>query len=94
MCLAVPGQILEIRDDRGTRMAIIDFDGIRKEICLAYLPDIEVGDYAIVHVGFAIARIDEASARETLAMFKELGVLDEELAADPSPDGAREGVVT
>jgi hydrogenase expression/formation protein HypC len=94
MCLAVPGQILEIRDDRGTRMAIIDFDGIRKEICLAYLPDIEVGDYAIVHVGFAIARIDEASARETLAMFKELGVLDEELGADPSADGAREGMVT
>jgi hydrogenase expression/formation protein HypC len=98
MCLAVPGQILEIRDDRGTRMAIIDFDGIRKEICLAYLPDIEVGDYAIVHVGFAIAQIDEASARETLAMFKELGVLDEELAAEPahgpSPDGAREGAAT
>ncbi len=98
MCLAVPGQILEIRDDRGTRMAIVDFDGIRKEICLAYLPDIEVGDYTIVHVGFAIARVDEASARETLAMFKELGVLDEELAADPShdpaPDGTREGVVT
>jgi hydrogenase expression/formation protein HypC len=94
MCLAVPGQILEIRDDRGTRMAIIDFDGIRKEICLAYLPDIEVGDYAIVHVGFAIARIDEASARETLAMFKELGVLDEELAVNPSPEGPREGVVT
>jgi hydrogenase expression/formation protein HypC len=93
MCLAVPGQILEIRDDRGTRMAIIDFDGIRKEICLAYLPDIEVGDYAIVHVGFAIARIDEASARETLAMFKELGVLDEELAADPSEE-TREGAVT
>ncbi len=51
MCLAVPGKILEIRDERGTRMAIIDFDGVRKEICLAYLPDIEVGDYAIVHVG-------------------------------------------
>jgi hydrogenase expression/formation protein HypC len=94
MCLAVPGQILEIRDDRGTRMAIIDFDGIRKEICLAYLPDIEVGDYAIVHVGFAIARIDEASARETLAMFKELGVLDEELVAEPPPDGAPGSVAT
>jgi hydrogenase expression/formation protein HypC len=93
MCLAVPGQILEIRDDRGTRMAIIDFDGIRKEICLAYLPDVEVGHYVIVHAGFAIAQIDEASARETLAMFAELGVLDEELAADP-PDETREGAVT
>ena len=79
MCLAVPGQIIDIRDEQGTRMATIDFDGIRKDICLAYLPDIAIGDYAIVHVGFAIARVDEASALETLAMFRELGVLDEEL---------------
>lgn len=79
MCLAVPGQILDVREEHGTRMATIDFDGIRKDICLAYLPDIEVGDYAIVHVGFAIAKVDEASALETLAMFRELGILDEEL---------------
>ena len=79
MCLAVPGKIVEIREERGTRMATIDFDGIRKDICLAYLPDIEVGDYAIVHVGFAISRIDEESARETLQMFRDLGVLEEEL---------------
>lgn len=80
MCLAVPGQIIDIREEQGTRMATISFDGIRKDICLAYLPDIEVGDYAIVHVGFAIARIDEASALDTLQMFKDLGILDEELA--------------
>ncbi len=79
MCLAVPGKILEIRQERGTSMATIDFDGIHKDICLAYLPDLEVGDYAIVHVGFAISKIDEASAMETLAMFKELGILEEEL---------------
>ena len=81
MCLAVPGQIVEIHDDRGTPMAIVDFDGIRKEICLAYLADVAVGDYAIVHVGFAISKVDEASARETLAMFREIGVLDDELDA-------------
>ena len=89
MCLAVPGRIVETRDERGTKMATIDFDGIRKEICLAYLPEIEVGDYAIVHVGFAISKVDEASALETLAMFRELGVLDEELGGtvdDPSPE--------
>jgi hydrogenase expression/formation protein HypC len=79
MCLAVPGKIIEIRNERGTRMATIDFDGIHKDICLAYLPDIGVGDYAIVHVGFAISQIDEESALETLTMFRELGVLDEEL---------------
>ncbi len=86
MCLAVPGKIVEIREERGTRMATIDFDGIRKDICLAYLPDIGVGDYAIVHVGFAISQIDEASAQETLAMFKELGILEEELGAEPEPE--------
>lgn len=79
MCLAVPGQIVDVRHERGTRMATIDFDGIKKEICLAYLPDIEVGDYAIVHVGFAISKIDEASALETLQMFRDLGILEEEL---------------
>ena len=89
MCLAVPGQIIDIRSERGTRMATIDFDGIRKDICLAYLPDIGVGDYAIVHVGFAISQIDEASAQETLAMFKELGILEEELGVDRAPEGER-----
>lgn len=82
MCLAVPGKIIEIRDERQTRMATIDFDGIRKDICLAYLPDMEVGEYAIVHVGFAISRVDEASAKETLQMFKDLGILEEELGIE------------
>ena len=79
MCLAVPGQIVDVREERGTRMATIDFDGIRKDICLAYLPDLEVGNYAIVHVGFAISKIDEAAAKETLKMFRELGILQLEL---------------
>lgn len=80
MCLAVPGKIVDVWEDQGTRMATVDFDGIRKEICLAYLPDAELGDYAIVHVGFAISKVDEASAVETLQMFRELGILDEELS--------------
>lgn len=85
MCLAVPGKVLEIRDDRGTRMATVDFGGVRKEICLAYLPEVEVGDYTIVHVGFAISRVDEASALETLQMFRDLGIdLAEELATPES----------
>lgn len=90
MCLAVPGRIIETHDDRGTRMATIDFDGIRKEICLAYLPDLEDGDYAIVHVGFAISQVDEASALESLAMFRQLGTLQAELNAglDTEPERA------
>ena len=79
MCLAVPGKIVDVWEEQGTRMATVDFDGIRKEICLAYLPDAELGDYAIVHVGFAISKVDEASARETLQMFRDLGILDENL---------------
>ena len=78
MCLAVPGQVLrvEVRDE--TRMAEVDFGGVRKEVCLEYLPDVSSGDYVIVHVGFAIQRLDEQSARDTLANFEKLGVLEEE----------------
>ncbi len=78
MCLAVPGKVLRIYELDDIRMADIDFGGVVKEACLAYLPDIEVGDYTIVHVGFALQRLDEDSARETLALFEGLGILDEE----------------
>ncbi|MCU0646814.1 MAG: HypC/HybG/HupF family hydrogenase formation chaperone [Gemmatimonadaceae bacterium] len=87
MCLGIPGQVVAITTDeaRGALMGVVDFAGVRKEVCLAYLPDIQVGEYTIVHVGFAITRIDEQSARETLAMFEELGLLEEELGdGDPS----------
>jgi hydrogenase expression/formation protein HypC len=60
-------------------MGRVNFGGITKEVCLAYLPDIKVGDYTIVHVGFAISKIDEESAQKTLQMFHELGILEEEL---------------
>ena len=79
MCLAVPGRVEEIYEGFGSRMAKVNFGGVVKEVCLAYVPEIAVGDYTIVHVGFAISRIDEAQARETLDMFRQLGLLDEEL---------------
>ena len=69
MCLAVPGQVESIREENGTRMGRVNFGGVVKEVCLAYLPEIAVGDYTIVHVGFAISKIDEASARDTLRTF-------------------------
>ncbi|HCB07452.1 MAG TPA: HypC/HybG/HupF family hydrogenase formation chaperone [Nocardioides sp.] len=78
MCLAVPGRVLSVHDEAGTVMADVDFGGARKKVCLAYIPDIEVGEYVIVHVGFAIQRLDEASALETLATFERLGILEEE----------------
>jgi hydrogenase expression/formation protein HypC len=80
MCLAVPGRVDAIYEEQGTRMGRVDFGGVIKDVCLAYLPEIAVGDYTIVHVGFAISKIDEASARETLKTFEELGLLEEELA--------------
>jgi hydrogenase expression/formation protein HypC len=78
MCLAVPGKVVGIEERNGTRMARVDFGGVVKDVCLAYMPDIEVGEYAIVHVGFAIQRLDEESARTSLELFEHLGLLDEE----------------
>jgi len=79
MCLGVPGRVEEVWEADGTRMATVDFGGVTKSVCLAYLPDLQVGDYTIIHVGFAITKLDEASALETLRLFDELGVLDGEL---------------
>jgi len=78
MCLAVPGRVLSISEVDGTLMAQVDFGGIRKDVCLEYVPDVASGEYVIVHVGFAIQRLDEASAIETLANFERLGILDQE----------------
>ncbi|HXH77573.1 HypC/HybG/HupF family hydrogenase formation chaperone [Nocardioides sp.] len=78
MCLAVPGRVLSVEDQDGTIMAQVDFGGLRKEVCLAYIPDVQIGEYVIVHVGFAIQRLDEKSALDTLANFEKLGILEEE----------------
>ena len=78
MCLAVPGRIMSIAEVDGTVMAEADFGGVRKNVCLQYVPDAAVGEYVVVHVGFAIQRLDEASALETLANFERMGILEEE----------------
>ena len=78
MCLAVPGKIISIEDRDGTLMSIVDFGGIKKDVCLQYIPDAEIGEYVVVHVGFALQRLDEESAIRTLAEFEHLGVLKEE----------------
>ncbi|MDJ0753902.1 MAG: HypC/HybG/HupF family hydrogenase formation chaperone [Ardenticatenaceae bacterium] len=89
MCLGVPGKVVEIYEQYGTRMGKVDFSGIQKEVCLAYVPEVEVGDYTVIHVGFAITRLDEESALETLKMFEDLGILEEELGVEEE-----EGAVT
>jgi len=85
VCLGIPGKVIEIWEEAGTRMSTVEFGGTTKTVCLAYLPDMQVGEYTIVHAGFAITRLDEVSANETLQMFADLGVLDDELAGE-QPD--------
>jgi hydrogenase expression/formation protein HypC len=87
MCLAVPGRVESVHETDGVRMGRLSFGGVVKDVCLAYLPEAEIGDYAIVHVGFAISRVDEQTALETLKLFEELGVLDEELGPPDSAAG-------
>lgn len=73
MCLGVPGEVREIRDEDGTPVALVDFGGVTKEVCLAFTPEVVVGEYVIVHAGLAITRLDEDAARATLATLAELG---------------------
>ncbi|MEP9385467.1 HypC/HybG/HupF family hydrogenase formation chaperone [Nocardioides sp. KR10-350] len=101
MCLAVPGKVLEITERDGTRIAQVDFGGVTKEVCLEYVPDLQVGEYTIVHVGFALQRLDEQSALETLELFRQMGDLDAEFGDQwgraakesglPVPDGVSTG---
>lgn len=78
MCLGVPGKITQIDDDPlGMPMGDVSFGGITKKVCLAYTPEAEIGDYVVVHVGFAISRIDEAEAIKVFEFLKEMGELEE-----------------
>ena len=77
MCLGIPGRIVEIADDRGLTMGSVAFGGVRRSVCLAYVPDAAVGDWVLVHVGFALSRIDEAEAHRIFELLEELGQLEE-----------------
>lgn len=78
MCLGIPGRITELRDDRGLAMGMVDFGGVRREVCLEYVADqVGVGDYVIVHVGFAISRVDEEEAKRTFDVLREMSQLEE-----------------
>ncbi len=77
MCLAVPGKILSITGSDETRMGQVSFGGVGKEAGLAFVPEAKVGDYVLVHAGFAISVLDEAEAQETLEYFRQMGELAE-----------------
>ena len=96
MCLGIPGKISHIRDEGLLRQGTVDFGGTTREVCLAYVPEAAVGDWVLVHVGFAISHLSEEEARQTLADLRELAEVGEasELgsprdAGGPPPEDSR-----
>jgi len=83
MCLAIPGRILETYDRKGVRMAKVQFGGISRESCIEYVPAAKVGDYVLVHVGFALSVIDEEEAQRTYKLLEEMNQLGELDVPDP-----------
>jgi hydrogenase expression/formation protein HypC len=83
MCLGVPGKITEIYEVNDLRMGKVDFGGVSREACLEYLPGVNLGDYVIVHVGFAISQLSEKEAAETLAILKQISDINAELGVEP-----------
>ncbi len=79
MCLGVPGKIVEIYEKGGLKMAKVDFGGIFREACLSYVPEAQVGEYCVIHVGFAISLLSESDAMETLDLLKQISDIEEEL---------------
>ncbi|MBI4674177.1 MAG: HypC/HybG/HupF family hydrogenase formation chaperone [Chloroflexi bacterium] len=79
MCLGVPGKIVEIYAAGSLKMGKVDFGGVTREACLAYVPEAEVGDYTVIHVGFAISRLSEEEANASLEMLREIVNLEEEI---------------
>ena len=80
MCLAIPGQILEIQGREGFRSARVRFGGIVRQVCLDFVPEAGMGDYVMVHVGFAISRVDSLEAERTYELLQEMGKIEEEFA--------------
>jgi len=72
MCLGVPGKILEVYEKEGLRMAQVDFSGVKREACIEHVPEAKVGDYAIIHVGFAISLLSEEEAQETIDLLRQV----------------------
>ncbi|MBI3177458.1 MAG: HypC/HybG/HupF family hydrogenase formation chaperone [Chloroflexi bacterium] len=79
MCLGIPGKVIELYQANGMKMGKVDFGGVVKEACLEYLPEIQVGDYTIIHVGFGISQLDEEEAHQTLSLLREMDMLAGEL---------------
>jgi hydrogenase expression/formation protein HypC len=85
MCLGIPGKITEITQDGSLLMGTVDFGGISREVCLDYVPEAQVGQYVLIHVGFAISLLDEDEAMERLNTIREVVNFEEELKSDSIP---------
>jgi hydrogenase expression/formation protein HypC len=85
MCLGIPGKLLAVHEQDGLAMGKVEFGGIAKDICLAYVPEAQVGDYVLVHVGFAISRIDEQEAQEIFSYVQQIEALGD--GQDDEPPG-------
>lgn len=82
MCLSIPGKITEIKQDGSLLMGMVDFGGVTREVCLDYVPEAKVGQYVLIHVGFAISLLDEEEAMERLNTIREIADFEEELKSD------------
>lgn len=82
MCLAIPGKVLSAEVSNGIRVGRVQFGGITREACLDFVPDATVGDYVIVHVGFAISVVDREEAERSYELLQSMGVLENELESD------------
>lgn len=82
MCLAIPGQIIEVQELGGLRSARVQFGGIVRQVCLDFVPEAGKGDYVMAHVGFAITQVDRLEAERTYKLLQEMGNLEDELGAD------------
>ncbi|MBZ5502371.1 MAG: HypC/HybG/HupF family hydrogenase formation chaperone [Acidobacteriia bacterium] len=95
MCLAIPGKLLTAEEHNGVRIGRVQFGGITREACLDFLPEASVGDYVIVHVGFALSRVDREEAERSYALLESMGLLEGELQSDlhdsESSPGGRAG---
>ena len=90
MCLAVPGKVLAIEERDGSRIARVQFGGITRQAYLDFVPEAQMGDYVLVHVGFAISRLDAEEAERTLRLLEEMGALDDESAPPADPQARSE----
>jgi hydrogenase expression/formation protein HypC len=82
MCLAIPGQIVDAHEIDGMRFGTVRFGGVTRQACLDFVPEAQCGDYVIVHVGFAISRVDAEEAERTYQLLEEMGALEDELGED------------